>query len=128
MPACNAARGGLASDTIGFVNRDLAAEQWDAVNGGHLTGADGTQYVRRSTKAKRRKCDDLVAEGIPVVLFYWAGGQLDWHDGVDALTAWRAVRSAVTSQEPRRTGNVEWNAGLWEADDERSILLLTGHC
>jgi hypothetical protein len=110
------------------VKADLADAQWTAASEGHLTGPDGTRFVRRSTKTKRRTCDDLVARGVPVVLFYFAGGQLDWHDGPDALAVWQTVRTAVTSQEPKPKGPVEWNAGIWESDEGPSLLLLTGHC
>lgn len=53
---------------------------------------------------------------------------MEWFDGADAETQWQAVRSAVTAQEPRRRGDLEWTAGRWEDDDARPLVMLTGHC
>lgn len=107
---------------------DLSSSQWGAVEHGRLTAPDGTSYVRRTTRTKRRTCDGLVAAGAPLVLYYWAGGQLDWCDGPEAGEAWADVRGAVTAQEPRPEKRMEWTAGLWEDADGQQIILLTGHC
>lgn len=106
---------------------DLSVSQWDSVTHGEIVGPDGATYVRRSTKAKRRDCDDLLGAGSPLVMYYWAGGQLDWHDGDEAEGAWAAVRGSVTTQ-PRLRGDVEWTAGVWQTENGRSLVLLTGHC
>lgn len=113
---------------IGRMRMDLSEQQWDAVVEGQLIAPDGTRYVRRTTKTKRRTCESLLGEGAPLVSFYWAGGQLDWFDGEDESSQWQAVRRAVTSEEPRPRGDVQWNAGVWEGDDGRSLVLLTGYC
>ena len=109
------------------VRTDLSEAQWDSVAHGEIVGPDGVKYVRRSTKAKRRACDDLLSSGSPLVLYYWAGGQLDWHDGEDAESAWAATRASVTI-EPRLRGDLEWTAGVWQSEDGRALVLLTGHC
>jgi hypothetical protein len=106
---------------------DLAAEQFCAMERGQFTAPDGAVFVRRSTKVKRRVCDEAIAQGSPLVLYYWAGHQLDWLDGDDAQHEWTAVRVQVTA-EPRRRGDLEWTAGFWDADDERSVVVLMGHC
>ena len=67
-------------------------------------------------------------EGAPLVLFYWAGEQLDWFDGVEAREQWRDVRPRVVSTDPRPKGDTEWTAGRWEGEGGRSLLFLTGHC
>lgn len=101
--------------------------QWDSVARGEIVGPDGVAYARLSTKATRRDCDELLAAGSPLVLHYWAGGQLDWYDGDDAGSAWAGCRTAVTT-EPRRRGDLEWTAGVWSSYDGRALVLLTGHC
>lgn len=104
------------------------ADQWDGVASGELTGPDGQRYRRRTTKAKRREGDQLIQAGTPLALYYWAGGQLEWFDGDEATARWQKVRRAVTSQEPRPKGDVDWTAGRWEDSDSHPIFLLTGHC
>lgn len=109
------------------VHADLSQSQWESVTHGEIVGPDGATYVRRSTKAKRRDCDDLLRAGAPLVLYYWAAGQLDWYDDDDARTVWTATRSSVTT-EPRLRGELEWTAGIWQSDHGRELILLTGHC
>jgi hypothetical protein len=112
----------------GRVRHDLDEKNWHEVEQGRLIGPDGRGYTRRTTRAKRKQGDALLADGAPLVLFYWAGDQLQWFDGRDAQEQWQAVRPHVTSEEPRRKGDVEWTAGRWEDEDGRPLLLLTGHC
>lgn len=110
------------------MNTDLADDQWEAVGRGELTAPDGVRYVRRTTRAKRRDCDVLISEGTSLVLFYWAGGQLDWLDGTDADKGWREVRAAVTSNLQPPKGDLQWTAGIWESYESQQIVLLTGTC
>jgi hypothetical protein len=95
---------------------------------GCLVGPDGRRNLRRGARTERREADRLIAEGAPLVLYYWAGARLDWCAGADARDEWLAVRPYVTTGEPTRTGDVEWTAGRWEDGDGRPLLLLTGHC
>ncbi|SDY68682.1 hypothetical protein SAMN05661080_04287 [Modestobacter sp. DSM 44400] len=106
----------------------LSDQRWDEVLGGQLTAPDSRRFSRRTTRTKRREGDDPIAAGAPLVLYYWAGGQLEWFDAADAAQQWRAVRVHVTSQEPRPTGDVEWTVGRWEDERGQPLLLLTGHC
>ena len=106
---------------------DLAETQWETLAQGEPVGPDGVKYVRRSTRAKRRVCDDLLHAGSALVLYYWAGGQLEWTDGEDALNTWATTRSAVVP-EARSRGDLEWTAGVWQAEDGQTLVLLTGHC
>jgi hypothetical protein len=106
---------------------DLSETQWGAVEQGHLTSPAGITFLRCGTRAKRRVCDDAISYGAPLVLFYWAGGQLEWLEGQDALDGWKSVRAAVTG-EPRARGDLEWTAGLWQAEAEQTAVVLTGHC
>jgi len=112
----------------GDVRVDLGAEQQRQVEHGQLLGPDARRYSRRTTRTKRKDADVLVAEGAPLVLFSWAGDQLAWFDGSEAREQWRAVRPHVTSDEPRRRGDLEWTVGRWDDDEGRPLLLLTGHC
>ncbi len=108
---------------------DLAESQWSAVAKAELTGPDGVRYLRRTTRTKRRDADELVQAGTPVVVYYWAGGQLFWHDGADAVETWRELRSHMTSSEPQPTRkHMVWTVGVWDDGDNRSILVLTGRC
>jgi hypothetical protein len=107
---------------------DLSERQLLEPEQGQLIGPDQRRFTRRTTRAKRREVDELIADGAPLILYYWGGGQLEWFDGADAETQWQAVRSAVTAQEPRRRGDLEWTAGRWEDDDARPLVMLTGHC
>ncbi|WP_147251951.1 hypothetical protein [Blastococcus sp. TF02-09] len=107
---------------------DLSEEQWLGPEQRQLTGPDRRRFTRRTTRAKRQEVDKLIADGAPLILYYWGGGTLDWFDGADAQTEWQAVRSAVTAQPPVRTSDLQWTAGRWEDDDGRPLVLLTGHC
>jgi hypothetical protein len=106
---------------------DLSETQWDAIEQGRLTSPEGVLFQRRGTRAKRRICDVAMSHEAPLVLFYWAGGHLDWLDGSDAQGEWRSVRVAVTV-EPRARGDLEWTAGLWHSEADQSVVVLTGHC
>ena len=106
---------------------DLAGQQLSAIERGQFTAPDGTVIGRRGTKAKRRVCDEAIAHGSPLVLYYWAGDRLDWLNGDDARHEWASIRGQVTA-EPRLRGELEWTAGLWVAADDRSAVILTGHC
>ncbi len=91
----------------------LAVEQWEAVSSGALQGPDGRRYKRRSTRMRRRQVDDLIAAGVPLVLHWYGGQQLDWFDGADAVTAWEAARPRLRAAVPRPDGDVVWTAGEW---------------
>jgi hypothetical protein len=118
---------GLTGGQTDHVKVDLAESQWVAVSHGEILGPDGRTWRRRSTKTARSECDRLVSTGSAFVLYYFAGGQLDWFDGDDAAALWPEVRKAVVTAA-RRKGDLEWTAGIWVDNDEESILLLTGHC
>jgi hypothetical protein len=106
----------------------LSAEHFHEAGQGWLVGPDGHRYSRRTTRTKRKEADRLVAEGAPLVLYYWAGDQLDWFDGEDARDEWQGVPSHVITEEPHRKGDIEWTVGRWEDEDGRLVLVLTGHC
>jgi hypothetical protein len=106
---------------------DLPDSEWDAVGRGKISSPDGVTYVRSRTRAKRRDCDRYVGSGVPLVLYYWGGRQLEWNDGEDAVRAWQDVRPDVTV-DPRLRGDLEWTAGVWTSEDGRGVILLTGHC
>lgn len=108
--------------------RRAILEQWETVTAGELTGPDGRTYRRRTTKASRRVGDELIAAGSPLVLYYWAGGQLDWFDDQDATERWQQVRGALTTQQPQVGKEVVWTGGAWTDGDGHTVLLLTGHC
>jgi hypothetical protein len=110
------------------VRRHLSDGQWDEPEQGRLTAPDARRFSRRTTRTKRKDADGLIADGAPLVLYYWAGGQLEWFDGADAVARWHEVRSHVVSGEPRPKDDVEWTAGRWEDEEGRSLLFLTGHC
>lgn len=106
----------------------MGDEQWHEVGQGRLLGPDARRYSRRTTRTRRKEAQQLLADGAPLVLFYWAGGQLEWFDGVDAQEQWTSVRAHVVSTTPRLEGDIEWTAGRWEDEDGRPLLVLTGHC
>ena len=110
------------------VRVNLGEEQWHEVGQGRLLGPDARRYSRRTTRTKRKEAERLLTDGAPLVLFYWAGGQLDWFDGVDAHDQWKSVRAHVVSTEPRLKGDIEWTAGRWEDEEGQPLLVLTGHC
>lgn len=75
----------------------------------------------------RRRIDDLLAAGSPLVLYWYGAGQLDWHDEAEAAAAWATARNRLTTSVPKPDGDVVWTAGEWLSDD-RSLVLLTGAC
>lgn len=125
---CGKSGGTSSAGMIGIMRVDLAKVQLNAMERGQLVAPDGTVFVRRSTRAKRRACDEAIENGWPLLLYYWAGNQLDWLDGEDAQREWQTVRSRVTVAEPRPRGDLEWTAGFWTADGDRRLVVLTGHC
>jgi hypothetical protein len=84
------------------MRHDLSTEHFHEPEQGWLVGPDGRRYFRRSTRTKRREADGPIAEVVPLVLYYWAGDQLDWCDNEDARDEWRAVRPSVVTREPSR--------------------------
>lgn len=106
----------------------LAEEQWDAVVEGHLTSPAGVRFVRCSSRIKRRDADAMITAGVPLLLYYYGGGQLDYCDGDEAVQQWEALRGALVSQEPQPRGEVLWTGGRWVSESGDELLLLTGHC
>lgn len=106
---------------------ELSIEQWEAVDSGSLEGPDGRRYQRRSTRMRRRQVDDLLAVGLPLVLYRYGGQQLTWFDGEDVAAAWNTARPRLTASTPRPDGDVIWTAGEWVSEDN-SLVLLTGKC
>jgi hypothetical protein len=109
------------------VHISLAETQWEAITTGQILGPGKVRWSRRSSKTKRAACQQRIAEGAPLVLYYFAGGQLDWFDGSDAEQHWVIVRTAVTPA-PRLRGDLEWTGSIWVDDANHSLVLLTGHC
>jgi hypothetical protein len=102
------------------------------VEAGQFTAPTGTEYVRRSTRLKRKAVDELLARGVPL-LTYWPGGlpektRLSWHDGLDAPAAWSDARPNFISEEPKppRRSAVA-TAGKWEAEGGEVAVVLTWH-
>jgi hypothetical protein len=110
------------------VRVSLADQQWDAVESGQLTSPSGLRFIRSSSRMKRRDADALIAAGVPLVLYWYGGHQLDYFDGFEAVEQWQTVRPAVTSQTPQLGGDVVWTGGRWASDDDQEILVLTGQC
>jgi hypothetical protein len=106
---------------------DLSQTQWETISNGQVFDPVGILWSRHSTKAKRTTCEQLIRAGSPLVLYYYAGGQLEWLDGDDANDQWSQLRAHVTSA-PRLRGDLEWTAGLWVDVHEHRLVLLTGHC
>lgn len=96
----------------------------------HIEGPDGTVYLRQSSRLGRSRVDELVAWGIPLVVSWFGGHQLDRFDGDDALPAWRERRAHFTSEAPVPTSKrLRWTGGLHRTQNlERSLVVLTGHC
>ena len=107
---------------------DLSADHFHEAGQGWLVAPNGYRYFRCTTRTQRKEAARLVADGVPLVLYYWAGEQLDWRDGADARDEWQVVRPHVITGEPRRKGDIEWTVGRWEDEDGRLVLVLTGHC
>ena len=98
---------------------------------GKITSPEGVGYSRQTTKTARRKADDLVAEGVPLVLDLYGSGQFEWFDGDDALQIWAECRAYVITTEAtarQLAKHAMWNAGIWASDDDRRLLYLTGRC
>lgn len=94
-----------------------------------LLAPDGRRYRQKKARTTRKAGDQLIAAGAPLVLYYWAGGQLDWCDGQDAIDQWQVIRPHVVNTEPRPTSRrLEWTVGRWETDDGEVIVVLIGHC
>ena len=106
----------------------LADQQWDAVGSGQLITPAGRRFTRGSSRIKRRDADALIAAGVPLVLYWYGGRQLDYFDGSDAVQQWRAVRPVVTTQAPQLGGGVVWSGGGWVSGEDQGVLVLTGRC
>jgi hypothetical protein len=109
------------------VQISLADSRWEAITDGQFVGPGDVRWSRRSTRAKRSDCERRITDGAPLVLYYFAGGHLDWFDGSDAVAQCDLVRASVT-HAPRRRGELQWTAGIWVDDAEHNVVLLTGHC
>lgn len=108
---------------------DLSADQWRAPETGELVAPNGTRFLRRATRAKRKALDFLIAAGAPLVT-YWPGGlpehtRLHWHDGPDAQTAWQNARNSLISSVVRLDHGAVATAGTWESDAGDVAVLLT---
>ncbi len=68
----------------GRMHRDLSREQFERIGVGQLTTPDGLTYTRRTTKTARHVCDQRIGAGSPLVIYYWAAGQVNHVDGADA--------------------------------------------
>lgn len=80
---------------------------------------------------KRKQAAALAVSGCPL-LVYWPGGlpektRLEWFDGTDALSAWTAHGSSVTSDPSQAARGSALTAGLWESEQEEPLLVLTWH-
>lgn len=98
---------------------------------GKITGADGQAYSRQGTKASRKLGDELVAAGVPLIVYMYSRDQFEWIDGEDAKRVWSDVRSHVSTTEPtskQLSKHVVWTAGVWTSDEDDQVLYLTGHC
>jgi hypothetical protein len=98
---------------------------------GKITGADECAYSRRGTKTKRSVCDELVEAGAPLVLYMYSSGQFEWFDGSDASEAWADVHPYVIATDPttkQLAKHEMWTAGIWESDEGRQLIYLTGSC
>lgn len=111
---------------------DLASQQRaEHRERGMVTGADGRRYHRRGTKAKRSVADEVVAAGAPLILEMYSSGQFEWFEGDDAAKKWAEIRPHVVSAQPtvkQLRKHEMWNAGIWEDDNGRQLLYLTGFC
>jgi hypothetical protein len=107
---------------------DLSQSQWDFASHGTLVAPDGTAYTRRGSRMKRRKVDEAIEQGAPVVVHWYGGGQLDWFDDDEARQQWQKCRPAFTAEEPKLGGDVVWTGGLWLSDNESPLVVLEGHC
>jgi hypothetical protein len=67
------------------VRASLAEQQWHAVESGQLISPAGQRFTRGSSRIKRRDADVLIATGVPLVLYWYGGRQLDYSDGSDAV-------------------------------------------
>lgn len=69
--------------------------------------------------------------GAPLVIDFYGRGQFEWADQNDALATWAEIRPYVLTREPtakQLSKHEFWNAGIWEARDEHSIVYLVGYC
>src|SRR5262245_34696053 len=70
----------------------------------HCSGGRGVRTARHQDQASSVRQGDPTR--LPLVLYYWAGGQLDLFDGDDVRREWASVRGQVTA-EPRLRGELE---------------------
>lgn len=98
---------------------------------GKITGPDGRGYARRGSKAKRARCDDLIAGGAPAIAHFFARGLYAWFDGDDAKHLWSEVRPYFISSEPTAKllrKREAWTGSVLQADDGAEVVYLEGHC
>jgi hypothetical protein len=107
----------------------LDQAQWASITQGMLQTPDGSVWRRQTTRASRRVCDELLAQGIALVVHWYGGGELRLYGPAEAPAAWRRLRGQVTVDQPDpRRGKVAYTAGLWSDGHDGRLLVLTGHC
>ena len=112
------------------MQQDISESAYDSIEQGFLVSPDGTSFLRRGTRAKRKDVDALVESGSPVVV-HWAGGlpertQVIWHDQ-DALRVWSELRTSHLSTDPNPSKGEAVTAGRWVDSDDHVVVLLTWH-
>ena len=98
--------------------------------GGSFRDGKGRTFSGVTTRLKRRQVDELIAQGVPLVLQWFGGGQLEWLEGDGARTAWAERRGSYVSQLPARPPkDVLWTGGeAMTANRDARVVLLEGHC
>lgn len=91
---------------------------------GSVEAPNGAVFRRAERKLKRRECDDLIRDGVPIMTDVYPAG-LVWWDGADAQERWVEIAPLLVS---RRLPSVHegWVAHLWENEDGDPVVLFDG--
>jgi len=91
---------------------------------GSVEAPTGAVVRRTARKLKRRQCDDLIRDGVPIMTDVYPAGLVWWDEG-DAQERWVEISPMLVN---RRIPSVHegWVAHVWESDNGDPVVHFDG--